>query len=139
MRLAALLLCLAAAGAAAQIPVSGDFPADKDLSAEMVAGIDRFALGEIAKARELRSALWPGDAGAHREQLKKIIGAVDARVAPGALEFVADTESASLLLETEQARISRVRWKVFEGVHGEGVLIQPRGRGSGARRLHSGL
>lgn len=99
-----------------------------DFSATMVAGIDAFALRETAKAKEARAAQWPGDTAAHREHLKAIIGAIDPRLPISALELVGSTSIPALLAETDKARILRVRWPVFPGVHGEGILIQPKGK-----------
>jgi cephalosporin-C deacetylase-like acetyl esterase len=52
---------------------------------------------------------------------------VDERLPIKALELVGDTSTPAQLAETEKARILRVRWPVFEGVHGEGILVQPKG------------
>jgi dienelactone hydrolase len=94
----------------------------------MVAGADHFLLREIDNAKANRAALWPGDSAVHREQLKKIIGAIDPRLPMTALELVGDTDTPSLLAETTQTCIQRVRWPVFPGVHGEGILVQPKGK-----------
>lgn len=131
LRLLPALLFLATPFSNAAPPVlEGTQPleANPDFSATMVAGVDKFALQETAKAKAARAAQWPGDMAAHREHLKAIIGAVDPRLPITALELVGDTSTPALLQETEQARITRVRWLVFPGLHGEGILIQPKGK-----------
>lgn len=91
-----------------------------DFSATMVAGIDRMALRLIEQSKSTRKPT--------REKLKAALGIVDARVPFTALEFVGDTSSPALLMETDQCRVFRVRWPVFDSVHGEGLYIQPKGK-----------
>jgi len=86
----------------------------------MVAGIDKMALRLIEQSKSTRKPT--------REKLKAALGIVDARVPFTALEFVGDTTTPALLHETEQCRVFRVRWPVFDGVHGEGVYVQPKGK-----------
>jgi cephalosporin-C deacetylase-like acetyl esterase len=124
------LTVAAAPGLAADAFLSGTQPLEShgDFSARMVAGADLFLLREIDQAKAKRAALWPGDAVKHREHLMTIVGAVDPRLPVTAMELVGDTTKSSLLAETENARILRVRWPVFPGVHGEGVLVQPKAK-----------
>lgn len=91
-----------------------------DFSATMVAGIDKMALRLIEQSKAKRKPT--------REKLKAALGIVDARVPFTALEFVGDTSSPALLMETDQCRVFRVRWPVFDSVHGEGLYIQPKGK-----------
>ncbi len=127
--LAVLALCFQVCGQeGASLKGTSPLEPEADFSGLMVAGIDRFLLKEIEKAKAGRSALWPGDMEAHREKLGQIIGAVDPREAVKALELVSDTETSALIHETETAKVLRVRWPVLPGVHGEGLLIQPKGK-----------
>ncbi len=123
-----LLLSAFLPSAHAQLPNTQPLAPNADFSATMVAGIDKFALELTTKAKAARAAQWPGDAATHREHLKTIIGAIDKRLPITALELVGDTSTPTLLAETDKARISRVRWPVFDGVQGEGILIQPKGK-----------
>ncbi|MFN0076119.1 MAG: dienelactone hydrolase family protein [Prosthecobacter sp.] len=91
-----------------------------DFSATMVAGVDKFALRLIEQSKANRKPT--------REKLKAIIGVVDERLPIKALEFVGDTESPALLMETELCRVFRVRWPVLDGVHGEGIYVQPKSK-----------
>ena len=125
-------LCLIAAALAAlhaaEPPLAGTQPLtpNPDFSAAMVAGIDHFLLQRTEQTRAARVAQWPGDAAAHREHLKSIVGAVDKRLPCTTLELVGTTATPALLHESDKVRILRVRWPVLEGVHGEGILIQPK-------------
>ncbi len=114
-----LLGLLHASSAVAQLSGTQLLEPNPDFSAKMVAGIDRFALQLIEKSKDTRKPT--------REKLKAIIGLVDERLPIKALEFVGDTDAPALLAETETARLFRVRWPVLDGVHGEGILIQPKG------------
>ncbi|MBI4890657.1 MAG: dienelactone hydrolase family protein [Acidobacteria bacterium] len=65
----------------------------------------------------------PGDV----ERLRTILGAVDQRVAFGEREVV-----GNLARPAERAAgVRAVRWPVFEGVHGEGLLFEPVGESRG--------
>ena len=92
---------MAAVALAAAIPVW----AQADPAARMVDGIHAYldrATAEVAAQRPQPS----------RERLRRMIGAVDPRVA-GAPEIWSSGRS--------------VRWPVFDGVTAEGVLLDPRG------------
>ena len=86
----------------------------------MVAGIDRMALRLIDQSKSSRRPT--------REKLKAALGIVDERVFFTDLELISNTSAPALLMETPISRVFRVRWPVFEGVHGEGIYIQPKDR-----------
>ena len=114
-----LLPLLIASSLQAQVlPGTQPLEPNPDFSTTMVAGIDKMALRLIEQSKAGRKPT--------REKLKSILGVVDERLPITALELVGDTSSPALLAETDTARILRVRWPVFEGVHGEGILIQPK-------------
>src|SRR6266511_379826 len=131
-----LLLCLSALGLPAPAqdaaPLPGTLPlaVQENRSAQMVEGIDRFLQREIEQSTERRAAHWRRDLASreayeksiapNRERFRKIIGAVDARLPVGALEYVANTAEPSLVAETDRYSVHAVRWPVFEGVFGEG-------------------
>ena len=104
----------------AQLPGTKPLEPHPDFSATMVAGIDKMALRLLEQSKTGRQPT--------REKLKAALGIVDERLPLTALEFVGDTASPALLMETEQCRVFRVRWPVFDGVHGEGVYVQPKGK-----------
>jgi dienelactone hydrolase len=122
---------------AASLPGSKPLNITGDFSAQMVEGIDRFLTREIERSVELRPAFWKRDfsspdaleksTAANRERFRKMVGAVDTRVRPGALEYVATTWEPSLVAEEGGYSVHAVRWPVFDGVYGEGLLLQPKG------------
>lgn len=108
------------------LPGTAALEPNPDFSATMVAGIDRFLLRETERVKAARVALWPGDPRAHREKLKTILGAVDERLPCRDFELIGTLATPALLAETETARVLRVRWPVLPGIHGEGLLVQPK-------------
>jgi hypothetical protein len=102
------------------LPGTQPLTPNPDFSATMVAGIDKMALRLIEQSKAGRKPT--------REKLKAAIGIVDERVPFTALELVGETASPALLHETEQCRVFRVRWPVFDGVHGEGLYVQPKAK-----------
>jgi hypothetical protein len=136
----ALLAVLSAAAplAAQQLPGTQPLTAKGDLAAAMVAGIDRDLDKRLAAAVKERDKLWKLDyssaeayeksLGPHRERLKKIIGLVDARVAPVEVELIGNTDQPAIIVATESYHIYQVRWPVLPGVYGEGLLLEPRGQ-----------
>ena len=122
----------------AVLPGSQPISLQGDLSAQMVAGIDKFLLREIDRAPSERAGLWQynfSSREAHeksiapnRERFRKYIGAVDGRMPVAELEYIETTLTPSLVADTESYTIRAVRWPVFDGVFGEGLLLQPKGR-----------
>src|SRR6185436_14011462 len=52
---------------------------------------------------------------------------VDARLPIAGLEYISSTTGSAKVAETERYTIFAVRWPVFDGVDGEGLLLQPKG------------
>jgi dienelactone hydrolase len=108
-----------------------------DLAARMVEGIDRFLMRELDASVERRARHWNRNYSSpeayaylvqgNRLRFQKIIGATDPRLPVAALELVASTSTDSLVAETDRFRVLAVRWPVLEGVHGEGLLLEPKG------------
>lgn len=105
---------------AQSLPGTATLEPNPDFSATMVAGIDKMALRLIEQSKASRKPT--------REKLRAALGMVDERVSFAALELLGDTASPALLHETEICRVFRVRWPVFDGVHGEGLYLQPKGK-----------
>lgn len=109
-----------------------------DLSAQMVEGIDKFLLREIERSTAERPRSWKRafasreayeqSIAPNRERFRKFIGAVDGRLPVAELEYIESTLEPSLVAEMDSYNIRAVRWPVFEGVFGEGLLLQPKGR-----------
>src|SRR5690242_15590937 len=112
MRVPAVCLLLASAAMAQNnLPGTKPLAFDGDPAMAMVDGIHAYLDRETARPRSKRP---------DRDTLRRIIGAVDPRVAVKAL-LVENTVVRS------GYRISAVRWPVFEDVDAEGLLIQPDG------------
>lgn len=128
---------LAAVAQDATLPGTKPLDLPGDLSAQMVAGIDKFLLLEIERAAAERTNFWKRDFSSreayeksvapNRERLRRLIGAVDERVAVQALEFVGSTANPAKVTDTDRFTAHAVRWPVFEGVYGEGLWLQPKG------------
>ena len=111
---------------------------DGDLSALMVEGIDRALIRMTRQSVAGRAQFWNRDhssASAYEESVKRnrqrfraVIGAIDDRVDSVSMELVATTDAPALVCETDRFRASAVRWPVFEGVWGEGLLLEPKGK-----------
>ncbi|MFO1498606.1 MAG: dienelactone hydrolase family protein [Verrucomicrobiota bacterium] len=109
-----------------------------DLSAQMVEGIDRFLMRETDHAVAERAGFWRRDVTsaaqyaksieANRERFRKAIGAVDPRLPGTALEYVSTTDLPALAAETTNLTIHVVRWRVFDDVTAEGLLLTPKDR-----------
>jgi len=122
----------------ASLPDAQPLSVQGDLSAKMVEGIDTFLLREIENSTTNRARFWQRDFSSreayeesvapNRERFRKIIGAVDPRLPVTVLEFIETTLEPSLVAETDAYTIRAVRWPVFDGVSGEGLLLQPKGR-----------
>ncbi len=125
------------------LPGTAALTIDQPLDEVMVAGIDKFALLEIAAAREARAAKWQRDLSSpeayqqslapYREKLRTYLGAVDPRVAGRGLENLELTNITGKSSpgtrrprkSSERYSILPVRWQVFQNVTAEGILLYP--------------
>ena len=138
--LALVLLVRQAHCAAISLP--GTAPLDAatgdERSRAMVAGIDRMAMQLIDDAARERHARWKSaladaakrDAfiGDMRDKLRACIGLVDEIIPnPGLQKLSADPEDKPLA-ETAEWSAWFVRWPVFDGVDGTGILLKPKGK-----------
>ena len=106
-----------------------------DLAAKMVSGIDAFLTRELAASTGRRAGFWQQDFASppayarsvqkNRERFHKIIGLVDPRTAPAALELVGAPGAPPAIARGNGFNVYAVRWTVFDGVEGEGLLLQP--------------
>jgi dienelactone hydrolase len=120
------------------LPDTKPLTREGDLAAEMVEGIDKYLMRELAASVERRKALWKLDTSSrkameksiapHRERLRTILGVVDARVPQVELEYVSTVGPSSLVAQTEDYQVHTVRWPVLEGVDAEGLLLEPKGQ-----------
>src|ERR1051326_2416664 len=120
----------------ASLPGTQPLTIQGDPSVQMVAGIDKFLLGEIERCAGERPKFWNRDFSSpeaydksveqNRERLRKIIGAGEARLPVKTLELVGDTVSPTQSAETDLFTVQAVRWPVFDGVWGEGLWLRPK-------------
>ena len=134
------LALLSPAQPAGLLPPTPPLTATGDLSAQMIEGLDRWLRRETERLATNRMRIWAdamaGPAweifqGTKRQQLREMIGDVD-RPPGGGLEFIGDaTRGAEHGAEIFRSSgphafvVWRVRWPVFEGVSGEGILLEP--------------
>lgn len=108
-----------------------------DLGTAMVQGIHQYLLRQTAESVERRKPLWHADLSSpeayersvagNRERFRKIVGLIDARIA-NPVPCIETTVSGPAVVATGSGyRIYSVRWPVFEGVDGEGLLLEPEG------------
>jgi dienelactone hydrolase len=108
---------------------------DGDLSTKMMDGLHRFIEQKIAGSSAKRPNYWNRDFASaeaydesirpNRQRFAKSIGLADPRVAV-VLEQFGDDDNPALVAETDRYRIYQVRWRVLEGVTGEGLLLEPK-------------
>jgi dienelactone hydrolase len=114
-----VFLLLALRCAAQPLPGTAPLTLDGDPALRMVEGIRGWLEREAPRTI------------AHRpptvERLRYIVGAVDARVPFDDLEVIASLSTPPLRTGGAGFSVRAVRWPVFEGVHGEGLLLEPTG------------
>ncbi len=118
------------------LPDTKSLTRDGDLAAQMVEGIDKYLMRELAASVEKRKQYWKPDFSSleaytksvqpNRERLTKILGVVDERVAPVVMEYVGEGTPPPLVAKTEKYKVYTVRWPVLPGVDGEGLLLEPK-------------
>src|SRR5690606_109182 len=135
----AILGCLAASAAAAPFLGTAPLEANEDLALEMVRGIHRYLDAALDGVVQQRESHWRREFSSpedytesvqpNRDRLARMIGVVDERV-PVSLQWVATTDRPAKIAETGAFEVFSVRWPVLEGVHGEGLLLEPKGGAS---------
>ncbi len=106
-----------------------------DIASHLVAGADRFLLGELEKSVERRKQHWRYDFSSpdaytasvepNRKRLAHIIGLRDERIPFDAPELIGTTERPALVGRGDGYNVYAVRWPAFGDVHGEGLLLSP--------------
>ena len=107
-----------------------------DLAAQMVEDLDGYVSRAVVRSAETRETLWNRDYSSHDAytesvepncaRLRKQIGCLDPRLPIEELSYVATTETPLHIAADENYTVSRVRWQVFDGVEGEGLLLEPK-------------
>jgi dienelactone hydrolase len=113
-----------------------------DLAMQMVDGIRRFLLLETDRQSANRSRFWNRDYSSaaayersiaeNRQRFRRIIGAVDERIAQQAPEAMREFSSRTQIAATTDYRVFAMRWPVFApvtadsgGLSAEGLLLEP--------------
>ncbi len=119
-----------------QLPGTAPLTIQGDLAAQMVDGINKSLIEKTAESLPTRSRFWKPDyrsaaeydrsVSRNREEFRRIIGAADTRLPVTALELEATTARSALVAEAAGYRVFAVRWPVFDGVTGEGLLLEPK-------------
>ena len=131
------LLAAASSAEANTLPGTDLLTIQSDLAAQMVAGLDSFVAQAVADSVESRQQLWNWDYRSHeaytasiapnRERFRQYIGCVDERIPIDALHYIVTTTQRAEIAKTEDYTVYAVRWSVFDGVDGEGLLLEPNG------------
>ena len=118
-------------------PLPGTVPLllEGDIASHLVAGVDRFLLGEIRLSVERRLRHWKRDFASwkgyessiepNRGHLARILGVRDQRPGINAIELAGSTKEPALAGRGDGYEIFSVRWLAFGDVHGEGLLLVP--------------
>jgi dienelactone hydrolase len=113
-------------------PLPGTAPLDwqGDIASRLVDSAGAFLDAAIGDARSQRPQHWQRETGsaeayvqsvaANRARLARMVGVRDARKSGG-------LERLGVVAEAENFTATAVRWQVFTQVHGEGLLLEPRG------------
>lgn len=119
-------------------PLAGTEPLKMrgDVSAQMQESVDNFLLERLRQPDDYRTHRWSRDYSSkdnyvasvakNRERFSQIIGLADERERMEA--FAGPDGGAREITEQPQFTVEAVRWPVFPGVQGEGLLLTPKGK-----------
>ena len=118
------------------LPDTHPLTGSEDLSREMVAGLHDYFDRLVMQASQRRADFWQRDFSSpedysrsvqpNRERLARMVGLVDQRQ-PVEMRQGCAPGQVGPTAETALYTIQDVRWHVFEGIEGEGLLLTPRG------------
>lgn len=127
---------LVAGGRASEIvPLPGTQPLEiaGDIASNLVAGVDRFLLKQLDASVERRARFWQRDFASdaayeasvqtNRNRLARILGIRDPRPMVPDVAYLEDADPRAG--SRDGFTVRRVRWTAIEGVHGEGLLLEP--------------
>lgn len=135
----AVLLAVLAGATVAAAPLTGtiELQAGVDRSEEMRAGIERYLDQALEHAVTARGAHWRRDLSSaaayvtsvapNRARFRKLVGAVETRVAAPELQLLSTIEHPGPWTGTAAFTAHVVRWRVYDDFEAEGWLLRPRG------------
>ena len=121
-------------------PLDGTKPLklEGDIASIMVDGVDRFLLKKIAESRANRASYWKRDVSSHaaynasiepnRKRLAHILGVRDPRIPFDAPEEAGTLNQPALVGQGTGFDAVAIRWPAFGDVHGEGLILIPKGK-----------
>ena len=129
-------------GSNSPLPGTGLLTSQGDLGLQMVEGIRRFLLQETKRQVDDRARLWRRDYSSavayersiaeNRQRFRRIIGAVDERVATQAPGLVKEISERTEIAASADYRVYAIRWPVFapatadsNGLAAEGLCLEP--------------
>lgn len=129
----------------AVLPGTTELTLEGDIASSLVEGVDRFLLRELDRSEAERERHWQRDPGSieshhalvatNRADLARRVGLRDPRVPFESPEWVATLTRPARLAAGPGYEVSNVRWPALEGVHGEGLLLEPHGGGPGRMQV----
>lgn len=63
-----------------------------------------------------------------KQTLKSILGIIDSPQKTEDLELLETLNTPAQIYENKQYKIFKIRWNVVDGLHGEGLLVEPKGK-----------
>ena len=109
---------------------------DGDIASELVAGVDRFLLRELAASVGRRKKHWQRDfssgenyqasLASNRERLAHILGVRDARHANTEPRFQASLSQPARVGRGSNYEVLAISWAAFGDVTGRGLMLSPR-------------
>lgn len=106
-----------------------------DMAAQMVQGMHQCLLQQTAESVERRQTLWHRDLSSpeayersvapNRGRFRKIVGLIDERAINPVPSIESVVGGPSVVASGSGYKVYNVCWPVFEGVDGEGLLLEP--------------
>lgn len=119
------------------LPGTQELTPQGDLSTQMVQGIHQYLLRQTTASVEKRSAHWHRDHASpeayersvapNRERFRQIVGLIDERLANPVPRIESPAGGPTMVAVGSGYKVYSVRWPVFDGVDGEGLLLAPEG------------
>ena len=111
---------------------------DEDIAARLVSRADGLLSQELQRSVARRAAFWTrnfqspaayaASVAGNRQRLARILGVRDQRSDEERMWLVGTVTSPPTVAENQSLRIVAVKWTVFGRIHGEGLLLLPKGR-----------